>query len=183
MTIAPLLYQQATAQEKQILQTQYDVREFKIMTIKQERIFADKILAAEFYYERGQFFDISKHLFDLCIMLQTERIQSLISCPQKMVAMLAYKRQEEQYRIGSDLSKKPFSEFQIFSAISENDELAESFYRMQKIYVFDENDVISYEELETSMAELNKILLDLDEELAFNPHEQGPTFDFTMGSI
>lgn len=165
MKISPLLFSEATPQQKQILISQYDVNEFYINTIKLERIFADKILAAEFYYERDFLFDVSKHLFDLTVMIDIDKIQILLSQPEELIQMLSYKRQEEVFRIGSDLSEKPFSEFTLFNKISSDSELKDAFEKMQRIYVFDEEDTIDFEVMVSQMDGLYQLLITLDEGL------------------
>ena len=72
--IAPCLYELAYDTEKEILRNIYDIKPFVIGTITLERIFIDKIFASQFYYERDDFFDVSKHIYDLSagsITLQT----------------------------------------------------------------------------------------------------------------
>lgn len=175
MKISPLLFSEATPEQKQILISQYDVNEFYINTIKLERIFADKILAAEFYYERDLLFDVAKHLFDLTIMMKIDRIQRLLSLPESFISMLSYKRQEEVFRIGSDLSETPFSEFKLFNNLSISTALNRAFIKMQQIYVFDENDIINFEDMVFQMDGLYQRLLMLDEGL-----EQSEDMDLTM---
>lgn len=84
LEISPLLYSEATSEQRQILDTNYEVKPFSINTIKMERIFADKILAAEFYYQRHMLFDTAKHLYDLTAMMEQDRIQSLLSEPDEL---------------------------------------------------------------------------------------------------
>lgn len=165
LEVSPLLYSEATGEQRQILESAYSVKPFPVQTIKLERIFADKILAAEFYYQRRMLFDTAKHLYDLAIMMEQERIRTLLSVPEELTAMLAYKRKEERERIGSDLSEKPFSEFTLFDAVGTDDELAAAFSKMQKIYVFSQRDILSPVRLSESMAALNQTLLQLDEGL------------------
>ncbi|MFD1402164.1 MULTISPECIES: nucleotidyl transferase AbiEii/AbiGii toxin family protein [Clostridia] len=165
LEVSPLLYSEATGEQRQILESAYGVKPFSVQTIKLERIFADKILAAEFYYQRRMLFDTAKHLYDLSIMMEQERIRTLLSAPEELTAMLAYKRKEERERIGSDLSEKPFSEFTLFDAVGTDDELAAAFSKMQKIYVFSQRDILSPVRLSESMAALNQTLLQLDEGL------------------
>ena len=165
LKVSPLLFSEATPGQKQILIDRYEVNEFTINTIKLERIFADKILAAEFYYERNLLFDVSKHLFDLTIMMGIDRIQMLLTQPEMLVDMLSYKRKEEVCRIGSDLAKKPFSEFTLFENLAVDTTLDEAFTKMQRIYVFNEHDIISSAIMKSRMNELNKLLLKLDEGL------------------
>jgi len=165
LEVSPLLYSEATDEQRQILESTYSVKSFLVQTIKLERIFADKILAAEFYYQRRMLFDTAKHLYDLAIMMEQERIRTLLSAPEELTAMLAYKRKEERERIGSDLSEKPFSEFTLFDAVGTDDELAAAFSKMQKIYVFSQRDILSPVRLSESMAALNQTLLQLDEGL------------------
>jgi predicted nucleotidyltransferase component of viral defense system len=165
LEISPLLYSEATGEQRQILESNYGVKLFPVQTIKLERIFADKILAAEFYYQRRMLFDTAKHLYDLAIMMEQERIRTLLSAPEELTAMLAYKRKEERERIGSDLSEKPFSQFTLFDAVGTDAELTVAFSKMQEIYVFSQRDILSPAQLSESMAVLNQTLLQLDEGL------------------
>lgn len=165
LEVSPLLYSEATDEQRQILESTYSVKSFLVQTIKLERIFADKILAAEFYYQRRMLFDTAKHLYDLAIMMEQERIRTLLSAPEELTAMLAYKRKEERERIGSDLSEKPFSEFTLFHAVETDTELTTAFSKMQEIYVFSQKDILSPVQLSESMAALNQTLLQLDEGL------------------
>ncbi len=165
LEISPLLYSEATHEQQRILESTYRIQPFFIQTIKLERIFSDKILAAEFYYQRHMLFDTAKHLYDLTIMMEQERIRFLLLSPNELTAMLAYKRTEERERIGSDLSEKPFSEFTLFDAIGVDSELTAAFLKMQEIYVFSQRDVLSTAQLSESITALNQTLLQLDEGL------------------
>ena len=133
-----------------------------------ERIFADKILAAEFYCQRRMLIDTAKHLYDLTTMMEQDRIQTLLSTPEDLIKMLAYKRREERERIGSDLAEKPFSEFQLFQSVDVDAELTAAFSKMQEIYVFSQRDILSTAQLSVCMSELNETLLKLDENLRLN---------------
>lgn len=136
LDISPLLYSEATEAQRDILEKRFEVKPFSLQTIKMERIFADKILAAEFYYQRRMLFDTAKHLYDLATMLEQERILRLLSDSEELVRMLAYKRKEENVRIGSDLAQKPFSEFTLFQTGRDDLALRSAFMKMQEIYVF-----------------------------------------------
>lgn len=171
MMIAPLLYDKATAEEKKILEEQYGVKRFPINTIRLERIFADKILAAEFYYQRELYFDVAKHMFDLAIMMEQPQIKILQFQPEILVEMLHYKRMEEQERIGSDLAQKPFSEFCLFAEMRENSKLEAHFMKMQRIYIFDERAMLTYDEAVQRLEKLNDFLLSLDEGLDIDESE------------
>lgn len=98
-------------------------------------------------------------------MLEQKRIQSLLTQPEEFAKMLAYKRREEETRIGSDLTKKPFSEFTLFYSIQEDAELLDAFMRMQEIYVFSDDDILQPDTLLTRMDRLTQHLLALDEGL------------------
>lgn len=165
MMIAPLLYEKATAEEKKILEDQYGVKRFPINTIRLERIFADKILAAEFYYQRELYFDVAKHMFDMAIMMEQPPIKILQFQPEILAEMLHYKRMEEQERIGSDLAQKPFSEFCLFAQMRENPDLEAYFMKMQRIYIFDESAMLTYDEAVFRLEKLYDFLLNLDEDL------------------
>lgn len=82
LEIEPILYTYATEEQRNILRSQYDVVPFMINTIRLERIFADKIFAAEFYYERKMYFDVAKHLYDVSVMFDLKQIQEMIQNQQ-----------------------------------------------------------------------------------------------------
>ena len=136
LEIEPILYTYATEEQRQILQAQYDVGPFRINTIRLERIFADKIFAAEFYYERKMYFDVAKHLYDVSVMLDLEQIQKMIGNQQMFLEMLGYKRLEETRRTGSDLAEKKFSDFQLLGGFGDNAALRKDYQNMQRNYVF-----------------------------------------------
>lgn len=165
MVVAPLLYDKATDDEKAILETEYDVKSFPINTIRLERIFADKILAAEFYYQRELYFDVAKHIYDLSVMMQMPKIKKLLDDPDELKKMLSYKRQEEKARIGSDLAEKPFADFVLFEALWDDERLPAHFMKMQKIYIFDERNILPYSRVLERMGDLYDVLIHLDEGL------------------
>lgn len=165
LQVEPLLYTKASDDQKEILENIYEVIPFSIKAIIMERIFADKLLAAEFYYEREAFFDVAKHLYDIAIMMKLERIQNLLAEKGKLILMLSYKRAEERVRTGSDLADKPFSQFSYLKNICSDKKLEQYFMEMQKIYVFDEKDIISFSELTAEIEQLNQLLQELNEDL------------------
>lgn len=162
LIIEPLLYSEASVDQQAILYSQYEVFPFSIMTIRMERIFADKIFAAEFYYQRKMMFDVAKHLYDLAIMTKTERISALFNRRDEFIKMLQYKRREELSRIGSDLAEKSFKDFQFFKAFDSDVILRNAFREMQRVYVFNDADIISFEEGVREINKIHKVLLTLE---------------------
>lgn len=154
MMIAPMLFDVATAEQKQILTERYLIKSFSIETITLERIFVDKMFAAEFYYLREEYFDVAKHLYDLVVLLQNERIQTMRSNKELLERLVSFKRSEERRRLGSGLADKPFREFNCCQTGIGNKELIKEFENMQKRYVFNPEDVISVDELDNGIVEL-----------------------------
>ncbi len=175
--IAPVIYELATEQERRILESMYDVKPFGIKTIKIERIFADKIFAAEFYYTRNDLFDTAKHIYDLTVMMVQPRIIEMLNTPDLFAQMIAFKRTEEKERIGSDLSNKKFSDFVLFKELDDSS-LVEAFENMQNIYVFNENDKVKYDDV---MASLNDLTVSLFQQDFYSGQDEEQTFDITMG--
>lgn len=158
LMVAPLLYIEANAEQQSILHDSYDVFPFEVKTIKMERIFVDKILAAEFYYQRQMLFDATKHLYDLTLMMKTKRISALLTQQDELLKMLEYKRREEENRIGSDLGQKPFADFLLFKALERDTKLQVTFAEMQRIYVFNDADVIPFPEIVKQINKLYTVL-------------------------
>lgn len=77
LEIEPIIYTYATEEQKAILREQFGVMPFLIKTIRLERIFVDKIFAAEFYYEREMYFDVAKHIYDVGVMFDMQPIRDM----------------------------------------------------------------------------------------------------------
>ena len=142
VSIAPHLYELATNEEKNILETQYEIYPFAIITLSIERIFMDKLFAAEHYHRINKLFDLSKHLYDLSVLLNDERIINFINSKELLNIQLA----EEESRFGG------ISEFNSFNDLSfvknlNNKELEKSFNQMQSIYIFNEADKVLFKDV------------------------------------
>jgi predicted nucleotidyltransferase component of viral defense system len=156
MSITPIILDIATPEQKEILKNQYDICAFKIETIKLERIFIDKVFAAEFYFLRKMYFDMAKHLYDIVVLLKNERIQKALHDKELLGYLIDLKRKEESQRIGSDLDQKEIGQFSYFHVGMEDEELIKQFTRMQRIYDFNDEYLIPVEEFQNGIGELGK---------------------------
>lgn len=161
LEIEPIIFTHSTKEQKQILSEQYGVVPFFIHTIRLERIFADKIFAAEFYYNREMYFDVAKHVYDVGIMLALPTIQIMLENKEAFLQMLGYKRLEETRRTGSDLANRPFEDFRLLNEIGSNNHLIRDYEKMQKNYVYSEKDILSFEYITNQWNKLKEILLKL----------------------
>ena len=155
-TIEPLVYKYATEEEKNILKEKYNISEFEIEIIKFERIFIDKIFAAEFYYERKMYEDVSKHLYDISIMIKNDNIKELLKNKSELNKLIGYKRKEEKSRIGGISEEKDIIDFD-YMKLDFNDDLIKAFNKMQRIYVIDNESIITIDDVKDTV----KILLDV----------------------
>lgn len=156
MVVTPIILDIATDEQKEILKNQYDISGFIIETIKLERIFIDKIFAAEFYFLRKMYFDMAKHLYDIVVLLKNERIQRTLHEKGLLDYLIDLKRREESQRIGSDLDQKAIGQFSYLQVGMEDEELIRQFTQMQKIYVFNNEYLFPNEELQNGINELRK---------------------------
>ena len=162
LEIEPVIYTYATEEQRSILREQFGVMPFLIKTIRLERIFADKIFAAEFYYERGMYFDVAKHIYDVSVMLDLQPIQDMLGNTGLFLEMSEYKRLEETWRTGSDLADRKFPDFKIFYDISDNTALKDAYQNMQKNYVFSEKDLLTFEFVISQWKKLQEVLNDIE---------------------
>ena len=162
LEIEPVIYTYATEEQRSILREQFGVMPFPIKTIRLERIFADKIFAAEFYYERDMYFDVAKHIYDVSVMLNLQPIQDMLGNTDLFLEMSEYKRLEETRRMGSDLADRKFSDFKIFYGISDNTALKDAYQNMQKNYVFSEKDLLTFEFVISQWKKLQEVLNDIE---------------------
>lgn len=161
LKIEPVIYTYATDEQRDILREQFEVMPFDIQTIKLERIFADKIFAAEFYYERKMYFDVAKHIYDVSVMLDMPQIQDMVKDSSMFLKMLGYKRMEETRRIGSNLADKKYADFTIFDGLGDSRDLQNAYQNMQKNYIFTKEDILPFEYVRNQWTKLEKILREL----------------------
>lgn len=156
MEITPIIYTKATDNEKDILEKEFDVVPFQLQTIKLERIFVDKLFAAEFYYirykasnadtEENYAFDVAKHIYDLMILYKHPKIIDLLTNSHWLKELVSLKREEEAIRKGgiqADLSIKDFS---YTTTLLLDKDFEVEYNRMQDIYVFKDVDKIPLSE-------------------------------------
>lgn len=79
--------------------------------------------------------------------------------------MLSYKRQEERAIFGSDFAEKAFADFALFEALWDDEKLPVYFMKMQRIYIFDEKNILPCSRILDHMAALYDVLIRLDEGL------------------
>ena len=161
LSVEPELFTLADTEQKQILIAKYEVEPFPLKTIRLERIFADKIFAAEFYYNREMYFDVAKHIYDVSVMMGLEQIQDLMNDSEKFIQMISYKRLEETRRTGSDLDTRQFKAFEIFDGIPSSTALLKEYNKMQESYIFNTNDRLPIEFVERQWNTLRDVLENL----------------------
>ncbi len=135
--IVPLIYKLANDSEKKILSEQFDISKIEIEIIKLERMFIDKIFAAEFYYIRNMYMDTAKHLYDMSVLFNNDKIQRLLDNKDELNKLIEYKRQEEKVRIGGINEKTAIKDFSYFK-LEFSDELIKEFKNMQDKYVLND---------------------------------------------
>ena len=158
-TVEPILYKYANESEKELLTKEYDIEPFEIKVQKLERIFIDKLFAAELYFEKQMYMDLSKHLYDLSILFKTRRIQDFFNNINEFEKIVAYKREEEIYRKGGVDKNLKIKDFGYFNT-EYNDDLLKAFKLMQDKYIFKDEYRITIEETQKVLNEIrDKIIL------------------------
>ena len=144
--IEPLIYKLANADEKKILEEKFNISKIEIEIIKLERIFIDKIFATEFYYIRNMYMDVSKHLYDITVLFNSDKIQKLLNNKEDLSKLIKYKRQEEKARIGGIEENTEIKDFTYFKLNFSND-LIQAFESMQSKYVLNDKYKVSIDEV------------------------------------
>lgn len=160
-TIEPIIYTLADDNQKNILSNDYDIVPFEIEIVTLERIFIDKIFATEFYYIRDNLFDVSKHLYDICNLLNNTIIKGLLNNSKLLLTLISYKRQEESRRkggINSSLKIKDFSYFKL----EKEEELKKALVSMQDKYVINKSTIIDIVLLKNNLELLYTIFEQLE---------------------
>jgi hypothetical protein len=153
--IAPALYDYADDEYKKILRDQFNVKPFEVQTIKLERIFIDKIFAAEFYYDRFKkaeqndpnncAFDVAKHIYDLMVLYKNEQIIALLGDQDYLQYLISLKRVEELSRYGGIPASTQINDFSYLSNLLNDEKFHAEYTRMQEVYVFKDEHKIPLE--------------------------------------
>lgn len=163
LEISPMLYELATDEERRILREQYDVSPFPIMTITVERIFIDKLFAAEAYVRRSaepqRAFEAAKHIYDLAVMEGQPKIKKLLSDEEQMKKLLDIRMEEETGRLDGIPGVKP-SEFSFFGSAAENEAVRKAYSIMQSQYVLRPADRIEYDAAAQALYRIQEKLMD-----------------------
>ena len=161
MRVAPIIYENATAEQQAILTSQFDVEPFEIMTMTMERIFVDKLFAAEAYTRNAdkehRAFEASKHIYDLAVILSEERITALFENEDLLAKLLSIRLTEEQKRLDGIPGILP-KDFIFFDEACSNPYIKKAYATMQNQYVLVAKERIELEEAATKMLQLKNKL-------------------------
>lgn len=155
--IESIIYKYATEDERKVLKENFDIDCFDIKFQKIERIFVDKVFASEFYYERKQYIDFAKHIYDISVLLKEERIQNLLNDKEYFRELAKYKKKEETIRLGGVDTSKKIAEFEYFN-LNFVEEINKAFEIMQNKYIYKEEYKQDIEHIKETLKKLkNKI--------------------------
>ena len=157
LEVSAMIYDYATEDEQRILRDMYDVFPFPVMTITMERIFIDKLFAAEAYIRRSselnRAFEAAKHIYDLAVMLNQPKIQSLLADEAQVKYLLDIRMKEEVDRLDGIPGVSP-TEFTLFQSAANNRSVREAYDTMQLQYVLRHEDRIEYDMAMTALREI-----------------------------
>lgn len=155
--IEPLIYKLANENERKLLKEKFEISGFDINIIKLERMFIDKVFAAEFYYIRKMYKDTSKHLYDIAILAQTKEIKKLLKNKDELEKLISYKRQEENIRIGGiggNIKIKDFTYLKEDYKEDYKEDLLKEFAYIQNKYVLADKYKIDFNKVKNILNEI-----------------------------
>ena len=158
MEISAYLYELADEQEKIILEKTYEVIPFNINTITFERIFIDKLFAAEHYIREKKYLDLGKHLYDLTVLLKNDRVKNFINNKNALFEMIILQRKEEKSRYGGISEDITLEQFEVFNCLN-NDDVIRAIDYVHNVYVFDKEDILDITEINDAINLIKVILL------------------------
>lgn len=156
-TVEPLIYKFATENEKEILKKEFGICKFEIITQKLERIFVDKLFASELYFEKKSYIDLAKHLYDITILLNQERIKNFLQNEEEFNKIVALKRKEELVRFGGVDDNLEIKDFGFFDFEFDED-FIKSFKYMQEKYIFKEKYKLTITDINVALNEIQKLI-------------------------
>lgn len=162
LEISAMLYDLASDDQKRILEEQYEVKPFSIQTISMERVFIDKLFAAEAYVRRSddphRAFEAAKHIYDLVVIREHEKISTLLLDKAQMKRLLDIRITEEKERLDGIPGVLPL-EFSFFTDAAPNADVRKAYEIMQNQYVLRDSDRIDYDKAMSALASIQANLL------------------------
>lgn len=162
MRVAPIIYENAEPNQQTILREQFDVVPFEILTMTMERIFVDKLFAAEAYTRNAdkehRAFEASKHIYDLAVILTEDRISALFENQELLERLLTIRLTEEQKRLDGIPGVLP-KDFVFFDEACKNPYIKKAYTTMQNQYVLAAKERIELNEAGAKILELKNLLL------------------------
>lgn len=162
MRVAPIIYENAESNQQTILREQFDVVPFEILTMTMERIFVDKLFAAEAYTRNAdkehRAFEASKHIYDLAVILTEDRISALFENQELLERLLTIRLTEEQKRLDGIPGVLP-KDFVFFDEACKNPYIKKAYTTMQNQYVLAAKERIELNEAGAKILELKNLLL------------------------
>ena len=137
--IEPLIYKLANDKEKKILEEQFDITKIEIEIIKLERMFIDT----------------AKHLYDVSVLFNNDKIQKLLNDKDELNKLIYYKRQEEKVRIGGIDEETEIKDFNYFK-LDFDDSLIKEFEKMQDKYVLNDKYKFSIDQVKKVLEEIHR---------------------------
>lgn len=162
MEVSTMLYDLATDEQKAILESVYDISPFSVQTITLERIFIDKLFAAEAYVRSASIahraFEAAKHIYDLAVIIKHPKITALLTDEDKLGNLLRIRMEEEKERLDGIPDVRP-SEFTFFTQTANNKAVRTAYTAMQNQYVLRSCDRIDFQTANTALAQIQRGLL------------------------
>lgn len=124
-------------------------------------MFIDKVFAAEFYYIRKEYTDTAKHIYDLCVLINNEKIKELFKNERELIRLVGFKRKEEKIRtdgIKDNIKIKDFS----YLKCNFNDEFIEKFNNMQDKYIINDKYKIDMNQIKDTLQIIKKKFTNID---------------------
>lgn len=148
--VSSMIYDLATKEEKKILEDLYNIHPLYIKAITLERIFIDKLFAAEAYVRRSndkhKAFEAAKHIYDLSILKDNKQIIALYKNEKKMKYLVNIRLKEELNRLDGIPGILP-KDFKFFNTIIDNKDVQKAYAKMQQQYVFNDDDKIPFDKI------------------------------------
>ena len=167
LEVTPMLYELADARFRNILEDTYQIKPFTVDTITLERIFIDKLFAAEAYIRNANVgnraFEAAKHIYDLSVMKEHHKIKKFIRDDEHLRKLVMIRLEEELQRLDGIPNVLP-DEFLFLKDSIHKSMVKDAYNIMQKQYVLLDKDRISFADAEKALSQGKKVLLNPEKE-------------------
>lgn len=152
--VIPLVYLEASKEDKIMLSERYNVIPFFINTVKIEKIFLNKLIKAEIDYRNNLLFETSQDLYDINFLITQDKVEKILRDNELMEFYFKRSGISQEYK----RIMKSFGKSSLLENLHKDKDLKDNYDLFHSRYVIEYNNLSSFTEISKNIDTMGKLL-------------------------